>query len=81
MPKGKRINVEKVRREIVADRLGVKIANHMGINRFSLYRKFSTGKLTLDDLNKICAYLGRDVAEFLDEFELEVVKKGTENTE
>lgn len=68
MPIGLTVNHDKLRRTIAGARIGVEVARHMDIHRFSLYRKLgrtSGQQITLDDLNKICAYLNRDVSDFL----------------
>lgn len=75
MTKGLKINVERLRREIVADRLGAIIARELGILPSYLYRKLG-GKvgLSLDDLNNICRIYGRDATEFVDEVDLDIKK-------
>lgn len=68
MPIGLTVNHDKLRRTIAGARIGAKVAKHMEIHRFSLYRKLgrtSDQQITLEDLNKICAYLNRDVSDFL----------------
>lgn len=68
MPQGLTINHDKLKREIAGQRIGARVAKHIGINRFSLYRKLgqlSGQRINLDDLNRICAFLNRDVDDFL----------------
>ena len=68
---GLKINVERLRREIVADRKGAEIARKLGINPSYLYRKLGGDvSMSLGDLNKICFLYGRDATEFVDEIDL-----------
>ena len=72
---GLKINVERLRREIVADRKGAEIARQLGINPSYLYRKLGGDvSMSLDDLNKICFLYGRDATEFVDKIRLEEIK-------
>ena len=72
MPKGLTINVERLRRGIVADRKGAEIARHLGIKPTYLYKKLGGAVgLSLKDLNNICREYGRDATEFVDEVDLE----------
>jgi len=69
--KGVVIDVERLRREIVADRMGATIARELGIARSYLYRKLSGGvAMSLKDLNRICRIYGRSATEFLKEIDL-----------
>lgn len=74
MLKGIEIDVEHLRREIVADRMGATIARKLGIARTYLYRKLS-GKIAMTpkDLNRICKVYGRSATEFVKEIDLEDV--------
>ena len=71
MRKGLKINIERLKREITADRMGAEIARRLGINRTYLYKKLhQTIGMSLDDLNKICKAYDRDATEFVDEIDL-----------
>jgi transcriptional regulator with XRE-family HTH domain len=75
MRKGLKINVERLRREVVADRKGATIARQLGMNRIYLYRKLGGDVgMSLDDLNQICKVYGRESTEFVDEIDLDQVE-------
>jgi DNA-binding Xre family transcriptional regulator len=70
MARGVRVNIELLKGAITGR--GVKVAEALGIHSHSLYRKLKRDDPTLNfqDLNKICAFLGRDAADFLEFFPL-----------
>lgn len=68
MAQGVKIDIEKVKGAISGQ--GIKVAEALGVHQFSLYRKLKKDdpRFSLDDLNKTCAFLGRDAADFLEFF-------------
>ena len=61
------LNVEKLRETVAGKRKGNALSQHLKISRNTLQRRL-TGefKLTLDQLNEICEFIGVDVDEFLE---------------
>jgi len=51
-------------------RRGVKLAELMGLHRFSLYRKLGQSQIGLPDPNELCFFLGRDARDFLVFYEI-----------
>ena len=68
MPIGKRIDYEKLRGALKYGDTKA-IAKQLSIHRASLSRKLSN-PMSLEDLNEICFYLGRDTEDFLFEHEM-----------
>ena len=66
------IDIEKVAGAVKQARAGYKIAAHMGVSRQTITNKLSGNtRLTLDDLNIIADFLGRNPIDFL------VIEEGT----
>ena len=70
MAQGVRIDIEKVKGTISGQ--GGQVAEVLGINKFSLYRKLKRDapRFSLGDLNKVCAFLDRNASEFIEFFPL-----------
>lgn len=65
------VDLEKLRGAIPNK---TKLAGHVGIARYSLYRKLKgVQKLNFEEFNLICAFLGRDAKDFLVEVDLEMM--------
>ena len=60
------IDYERLKGAVTGARLGVKLADHLGIHKGSLSRKLNSSiPIPLEELNKISQFLGRDTMDFL----------------
>ena len=60
-------NLEKLRIIVAGMRKGTALAKHWGISRNTVQRRLSGEfRMTLDQINEICDFIGVDIDEFLE---------------
>ena len=69
--KGVKIDYERLKGAITGARLGVKLAEHLGIHKVSLSKKLNGHiSIPLEELNVIAKFLDRNTMDFLTEHEM-----------
>ena len=69
------VDLEKLRGAIPNK---TRLANHLGVARYSLYRKLrGQQQLNFNEFNRICAYLDRNARDFLVDVDLDQYKDST----